>query len=150
MSALATAPLVPVSWGELLDKITILEIKQDRLADVAARRNVGKELHALRRIAAGVGDTTLAGPLKRLRAVNERLWDIEDAIRACEARMDFGPEFIQLARAVYTTNDERAALKRQLNDLLGSELVEEKSYVDYAARPPAHTRAATERPLAGA
>lgn len=126
-------PLVPVSWGELLDKITILEIKRDRIGDAAARGNVERELKLLTGIAAGALERA---PLDRLRAVNAVLWDIEDAIRAEEARGSFGPEFIRLARAVYQRNDERAAIKRELNALLGSELVEEKSYWSAAAEPP--------------
>ena len=126
-------PLVPVSWGELLDKITILEIKRDRIEDAAARQNVEKELELLTGIA---GEALEHAPLDRLRAVNAALWDIEDAIRAEETRGSFGPEFIRLARAVYQRNDERAAIKRELNALLGSELVEEKSYWSAAAEPP--------------
>lgn len=126
-------PLVPVSWGELLDKITILEIKRDRIVDQAARRNVEKELDLLADIA---GEALLRAPLEQLRRVNAALWDIEDAIRAEEARGTFGPDFVRLARAVYQHNDERAAIKRELNALLGSELVEEKSYWSAAPVPP--------------
>jgi Family of unknown function (DUF6165) len=122
-------PRVPVSWGELLDKLTILEIKHQRIHDEPARGNVARELEWLLRASAAVRHRTAVATLHgRLRAVNEALWEIEDAIRHCEARANFGEEFIALARAVYRKNDERAAIKRQLNLLLGSELIEEKSY----------------------
>lgn len=125
--------LVPVSWGELLDKITILDIKSERIADAAKLANVRNELAALKAVvdAAGPlpeGHAALTGDLRR---VNAELWDIEDEIRDCERRRDFGPRFVELARAVYHSNDRRAAIKRRLNDLLGSELVEEKSYQPY-------------------
>lgn len=122
-----SAPLVPVSWGELLDKITILEIKLVQLRDPAALANVKREHDLLRAIAAPVlGE--VASLVDDLRAVNRALWDIEDRIREEEALARFGPEFIELARAVYRSNDQRAALKRQINGKLASELVEEKSY----------------------
>lgn len=127
MTAIRPAPLAPVSWGELLDKITILEIKADRIAGPAARANVDRELALLRQVAAPVlPQPGLAPLLDGLRRVNAALWRIEDDIRAKEAAGDFGAGFIELARAVYLTNDERAALKRQVNALLRSELVEEK------------------------
>jgi hypothetical protein len=125
-----TTITVPISAGELIDKITILEIKSRRIVEPEKLRNVQRELHAL----AAVRDAAIA-PSPRLTAVttelqivNQALWDIEDEIRLCERRGDFGPRFIELARAIYQHNDRRAALKRQINDLLGSELVEEKSY----------------------
>ena len=128
-----TAPLVPVSWGELLDKITILEIKADRIEDAAARANVARELALLREIAAPVlPQPGLAALIEALRSINCALWEIEDAIRARDAAARFDAEFIRLARAVYLTNDERAALKRKINVLLRSVMVEEKSY----GRPP--------------
>lgn len=129
-----TTPLVPVSWGELLDKITILEIKADRIEDAAARANVARELALLREVAAPVlPQPGLAALIEALRSINCALWEIEDAIRARDAAARFDAEFIRLARAVYLTNDERAALKRKINVLLRSVLVEEKSY----GRPPA-------------
>ena len=129
MTSAQATPNVPVSWGELLDKITILEIKEERIADPAARSNVRRELGLLRDIAAPALDEPAAARLlATLRRINERLWDIEDDIRGKEAQADFGPDFIALARAVYKTNDQRAALKKELNGLLNSELVEEKSY----------------------
>ncbi|WP_207101096.1 DUF6165 family protein [Paracoccus shandongensis] len=128
------APLAPVSWGELLDKITILEIKADRITDPAARANVARELALLRKIAAPVlPQPGLAPLMDGLRRVNRALWEIEDAIRVHEAAARFDAGFIALARAVYQTNDERAALKRQVNALLRSDLVEEK----YHAASPA-------------
>ena len=134
----AMALLVPVSWGELLDKITILEIKQDRIADPEKVANVGRELAALRSVADGTERPPAASDLvAQLRAVNEHLWDIEDSIRDCERRQDFGADFVDLARAVYHTNDRRAEIKRDLNLMLGSELVEEKSYAEYRHVGPA-------------
>ena len=128
-------PLVPVSWGELLDKITILEIKAERIADPARRANVEAELQALTsaRLRLSEQGADLTGLVSQLKHVNERLWEIEDAIRLADKAQDFGPQFIRLARAVYHTNDQRAALKRRINDRLGSELVEEKSYAAIAA-----------------
>lgn len=124
-----TTPAVPVSWGELLDKLTILALKRDRIQSPSARANVEREHAALAPIAApalGVdGVTALVADLTR---VNEALWVIEDDIRAEDAAGRFGDAFVALARAVYRTNDERAAIKRRINDLLGSDLVEEKSY----------------------
>ncbi|HEY1379498.1 MAG TPA: DUF6165 family protein [Gemmataceae bacterium] len=123
------AAQVPVSAGELIDKITILEIKLERIADEAKLVNVRTELEALRAARAAVpASDELADLTAALKAVNEKLWDIEDAIRKCESAGDFGNRFVMLARSVYKNNDERAALKRRVNDLLGSPLVEEKSY----------------------
>lgn len=123
------APLVPLSWGELLDKITILEIKVARITDPAARANVARELGLLQDIARSVlPEPGLAPLLERLRAVNRALWVIEDDIRLKEARGEFDAGFIRLARSVYRTNDERSAVKRQINRLLGSALVEEKCH----------------------
>ncbi|MBR9972711.1 DUF6165 family protein [Magnetospirillum sulfuroxidans] len=126
--------LVPVSWGEIIDKITILEIKAERLTDAAKRANVTKELDELvavreREFPAHAALAALAAELK---AINVKLWVIEDDIRDCERAKDFGGKFVELARAVYFTNDERAAAKRKVNDLLGSALIEEKSYAPYA------------------
>jgi hypothetical protein len=129
-------PSVPVSWGELLDKITILEIKEQRLQSDDARRNAVNELRLLRDVAGGILDYA-DGLLDELRAVNAALWEIEDAIRRCEAARDFGDHFVALARSVYQRNDERAAIKRRLNLALGSELIEEKSYAGEAARTSA-------------
>ena len=124
---------VAVSWGELIDKITILEIKRDRLRDPGQLAHVETELAALvaaRDDALSVA-ADIAAETEALRSINSALWEIEDDIRDHERRGDFGPGFIELARSVYITNDRRAAVKRQINDRLGSEIVEEKSYADY-------------------
>lgn len=133
-------PLVPVSWGELIDKITILQIKHERIADAHARANVDRELAILRRIAAGgISSGTMSALVGQLRAVNEALWEIEDSIRERGEKGDFGQDFVRLARSVYRKNDQRAAIKREINQRLGSALVEEKSYAcshsDRAATP---------------
>jgi hypothetical protein len=125
----------PVSYGELIDKITILEIKSRRITDDAKLANVRNELDMLNATWANdaASQTDIADERERLHAVNETLWDIEDAIRVKERAQAFDQEFIELARAVYFRNDERAAFKREINLKLGSELVEEKSYQDYRA-----------------
>jgi len=123
-------PHVPTSWGELLDKITTLEIKAARLPTRAARANAEKELALLKAIAAPV--LAEATPLAaKLKALNERLWEIEDRIRDHERAKDFGDAFIALARSVYQTNDKRGRIKREINEALGSGLIEEKSYQPY-------------------
>jgi len=129
--------LVPVSAGELVDKIAILRIKAARIADPAKLANVRHELAALEAVAATSvpPSDALAALEAELRAVNESLWEVEDDIRAHDARGDFGAGFVRLARAVHVTNDRRAALKRAVNDLTGSALVEEKSYRSDAAAP---------------
>ena len=126
-------PLIPVSWGELLDKITILQIKRERLTGSVALANVARELDALSAIAAPVlADDRMAADLTvKLKQLNETLWEIEDRIRDKEAAGAFDADFIALARAVYKRNDERAALKKRLNLQLASGLVEEKSYRSY-------------------
>ena len=124
-----SCPCVPVSWGELIDKITILEIKRERIAGSAAQANVARELSALQAVAGKIlAVTEIEQAVARLRAVNADLWDIEDDIRGKEAAGDFGECFVELARSVYRLNDRRAAIKRDINAQLGSELVEEKSY----------------------
>ena len=123
---------IPASWGEVIDKITILEIKVARLPTDAARNNAATELELLRDIAGPVlNKAEIAGGLARLKALNETLWEIEDRIRAHERAANFDAEFIALARAVYRRNDERGAVKRELNLALGSALIEEKSYQPY-------------------
>ncbi len=124
---------VPVSPGELLDKITILRIKSRRMSDPKKLSNVRLELDALERIWSGsaYAGIDVESDVHALLAVNQRLWSIEDDIRDKERAQDFGAEFIRLARAVYMENDERAAIKRRLNLKLGSALVEEKSYREY-------------------
>ncbi len=127
---------VPVSFGEVLDKITILEIKSERIKDEAKLKNVRLELGELSATwNDAVEDQSAIADLRaQLKAVNEELWVIEDDIRDQEAAQDFGPRFIELARAVYVTNDKRAAIKKDVNLALGSRFVEEKSYQDYTAR----------------
>ncbi len=124
---------VPVSPGELLDKITILRIKSQRMGDPGKVRNVKVELEALEAVWAGCeySLTDLGSDIDALMAVNERLWMIEDDIRGKERAHAFDAEFIRLARAVYVENDRRAAIKRRINAKLGSEFVEEKSYESY-------------------
>jgi tetratricopeptide (TPR) repeat protein len=125
------APIrVPISAGELLDKISILEIKETLMTDPAKLRNVRTELTALRAVSAQAlaPCESLPALTAELRAVNQTLWQVEDDIRLCEKAGDFGPRFIELARSVYRHNDHRAALKRQINELLGSEIREEKAY----------------------
>jgi hypothetical protein len=124
---------VPVSPGELLDKITILRIKSRRMTDPKKLANVGVELDALEAVWASsvYAAIDVEGDVQALLAVNERLWSIEDDIRDKERAKVFDAEFVRLARAVYIENDERAAIKRRLNLKLGSELIEEKSYADY-------------------
>jgi hypothetical protein len=121
---------VPIATGELIDKITILEIKAARFTDAAKSANVRGELSLLlqRRDAALSSDPVLDVLATRLKAVNERLWDLEDEIRECERRQDFGQAFVTLARSIYRANDERAAIKREINIATGSKLIEEKSY----------------------
>lgn len=126
-------PVVPVSWGELLDKIAILEIKRERLRAPAAVANAERELAALSTaltalepVPAGLAELRAA-----LAAVNQRLWTIEDQIREKDALGEFGPGFVALARSVYRENDERGRIKRAINTLLGSGLVEEKLYSAY-------------------
>jgi len=123
----------PVSFGELIDKITILEIKSRRITDEAKLANVRNELDLLNATWANhtASQTDIGEERARLFAVNELLWDIEDHIRLKERAQAFDQEFIELARAVYFRNDERAAFKREINLKLGSQLVEEKSYQDY-------------------
>jgi uncharacterized protein YukE len=127
---------IDVAAGEFLDKITILEIKSERIQDEAKLQNVRKELDLLRKTWADspLSQTDVSPHVEKLKRVNESLWDIEDQIRLKETENTFDDDFIQLARSVYKYNDKRAAIKRELNHLLGSELMEEKSYPDYS--PP--------------
>ena len=122
-----------ISVGEWIDKLTILEIKLAEIADREKLANVQREYETL--IAAAPGDLLARGEIvdlrTRLRAVNAELWKIEDEIRVKERARDFGDAFVALARAVYVTNDRRAALKREINRVAGSGLVEEKSYAAY-------------------
>lgn len=131
--------LIPVSVGELVDKITILQIKSERMTERDQLANVTRELAALQ-AASGRIDCDVQA-LQRytaeLKRVNESLWEIEDAIRDCDARGDFGETFIALARSVYRHNDQRAQLKKAINVASGSRYSEEKSYVAFARRPDA-------------
>jgi hypothetical protein len=128
--------LLEMSPGEFLDKLTILEIKSERIRDPAKLANVMRELARMRRLwdaATGV-DGGIPALVAELKSVNENLWGIEDRIRDCEAAGRFDAGFVELARSVYQTNDQRAAIKRRINTLLGSELIEEKSYTEYRNR----------------
>ena len=124
---------VPISVGELVDKVTILEIKFEKIEDEDKRENIRRELDALTNVLKPLVAATpgIALLKSELRTINETLWRIEDDIRDCERRRDFGAAFVALARAVYQTNDRRAATKRKIDELAGSELVEEKSYAPY-------------------
>jgi hypothetical protein len=122
---------VPISIGELIDKVTILEIKLRRIQDPLKQDNICNELRLLDAIVSEaklMQNESLVQLKVRLSEVNAQLWTIEDDIREQERRKEFGPEFVQLARSVYLTNDVRAELKREINLLMGSYLVEEKSY----------------------
>ena len=125
----------PVSYGELIDKMTILQIKLQEIGDEAKLANVRNELELLEATWKNdkASETDIAEETSRLLAVNQRLWKIEDDIRMKERSQAFDDEFIRLARSVYIENDERAAIKREINLKLGSTLVEEKSYQDYRA-----------------
>ena len=128
-----TRPIMTeIGSGELIDKITILEIKSDRISDLEKLKNVRHELSVLSATRdahlseiEGLSDLAI-----QLKTINEALWEIEDDIRACEAKNDFGQKFIKLARSVYITNDKRAAVKKEINLLTGASIIEEKSYKD--------------------
>ena len=126
---------IKISVGELLDKITILQIKLARITAPDKLRNIRMELRALSKIwqASAYARVDLDAEIAGLKEVNERLWEIEDAIRDKERDARFDREFIELARSVYLNNDQRARIKRAINAKTGSELVEEKSYADYGA-----------------
>ena len=126
-------PLVPVSWGELLDKISILEIKVARMNKLEMRQWAQQELTALmaRLPEAVLDDSQVRTLCVALKQINELLWDVEDHLRAHEASQRFDADFIALARSVYRHNDRRAALKREINDLLGSNLREVKQHPTY-------------------
>ncbi len=125
---------VDVSVGEFLDKVSILEIKSERIKDAAKLENVNRELKLLKETWADseFANADIADEMGRLKAINEKIWEIEDGIRDKERGRTFDEEFIELARSVYYSNDERAAIKKELNLKLGSGLVEEKSYSDYS------------------
>ena len=126
-------PHIPISWGELFDKITILDIKLENLKIKSAIRNVKTEHGQLckifeRNLSKNINAKRLMIDLK---LVNQKLWDIEDSIRDKERSKTFDEDFIELARKVYFTNDDRSRIKRNINETFGSELIEEKSYADY-------------------
>jgi predicted nucleic acid-binding Zn-ribbon protein len=122
--------LIPCSYGEAADKFTILTIKSERMRDAAQIENIRAELSLLREALFAAVERTARfdALLAELKTVNETLWTIEDDIRALEAKGEFGPQFVRLARGVYRNNDERARIKRRIDELLGSPLREEKSY----------------------
>ena len=126
-------PLVPISWGELFDKITILQIKLDNLTSKNALKNVEWEFKKLQSILIKYFPNSIEAKQleEELKKINQQLWDIEDDIRDKERKRSFDDEFIQLARSVYIINDERSRIKRKINDIFGSEFVEEKSYSEY-------------------
>ena len=125
--------LIPASAGELIDKITILEIKLKNIVDPVKNRNVSIELKALSKcFEENIIQSNEIEELKtNLKQVNSALWNIEDDIRQCEQAGEFGEKFVELARSVYRQNDKRAALKKEINIMLGSSIMEEKSYADY-------------------
>jgi hypothetical protein len=124
---------VDISFGELLDKITILQIKSERISDAAKLQNIHHELELLQSIWEKSEEVKIdiKYEVYELKTINEGLWDIEDDIRGKELNKEFDKEFIELARSVYVTNDKRADFKRRINIKLNSELVEEKSYAEY-------------------
>lgn len=126
-------PMLPVAWGEVFDKLTILEIKCERLVDAVKQNNVIRERNAITQV---IGDRmqypeVLGQLIDQLKTINGELWDIEEGKRDCERQKIFDDRFIYLARQVYIGNDKRATIKRAINELLGSELKEEKSYAAY-------------------
>ncbi len=125
--------VIEVSPGELLDRISILEIKSERIDDPVKLRNINHELELYRGTITGkIRDSeAMIQLIRELKDVNEALWTIEDEIRACEASRNFGDRFVVLARSVYQTNDRRASIKREINVLCGSTIIEEKSYTRY-------------------
>lgn len=126
-------PIIPVSIGELVDKLTILQIKSEKISDPSKLNNVRNELAGLTEVWANcaVNTTDVKNMVLDLKTVNEKLWKIEDDIRAREKSNIFDDRFIELARSVYQQNDKRARIKRQINEATGSDLVEEKEYCDY-------------------
>jgi len=124
---------VKLSYGEMLDKITILQIKSERISDAAKVANVNKELGLLNNLwqADKKSSVDVSSEFTALKEINEKIWDIEDDIRDKERAKEFDEKFIELARSVYFSNDKRAEIKREINMKLGSELIEEKSYSDY-------------------
>ncbi|MBT5505634.1 MAG: hypothetical protein HOK17_00655 [Flammeovirgaceae bacterium] len=126
----ATTLLIPVSWGEFFDKISILEIKKENVLDGSAKNNIVVELELLNNFLSAdvLSDVKLNNLRVKLKAINQKLWNIEDEIRVNEAKKDFSEKFIWLARSTYINNDIRASIKRQINEALNSAIVEEKIY----------------------
>ena len=126
----ATTLLIPVSWGEFFDKISILEIKKENVLDGSAKNNIVVELELLTNFLSAdvLSDVKLNNLRVKLKAINQKLWNIEDEIRVNEAKKDFSEKFIWLARSTYINNDIRASIKRQINEALNSAIVEEKIY----------------------
>ena len=122
---------VEISIGELVDKVSILSIKLKKIKNAEKLKNIQKEYDLLVKSMAGEGISVTSGEFLRLAEINLKLWDIEDQIRLKEAARSFDAEFIELARSVYFINDDRAAVKKEINLKFGSELVEEKEYTDY-------------------
>jgi len=133
MSKILTAPLTPISWGELIDKITILEIKQINITSATALGNVNKELDYLNDILNNNSEIIerISNLKEQLLVINKSLWQIEDDIREKDLKQEFDNTFIELARKVYRLNDQRANLKKSINQVLNSELLEEKSYKNF-------------------
>ena len=127
---------IELSVGELLDKISILQIKAERIDDPSKVKNINKELDVLMSLwnDSPYSDTNLSSEINELKNINEALWDIEDKIRDKERNQVFDKDFIELARSVYFTNDKRAEIKRIINGKTGSELIEEKSYSTYSVK----------------
>jgi len=123
---------IPVSFGELVDKITILRIKQSKINDKEKLKHIDHELQALVRYFSSYASVDIVQQFTKLESVNKKLWDIEDKLRVKESKREFDEEFIELARSVYFTNDKRAELKREINELTGSDIMEVKSYVEYS------------------
>jgi hypothetical protein len=136
-----TPPRVEVSWGELLDKISILTIKQERITSPAAIANVRRELAHLNGVVSSLPPLPpdVEERRSRLRSINEALWDVEDALRECEKDQRFDPRFVELARKVYAFNDQRAKIKQEINVSMKSGFVEEKEY-SYESGPRARLR----------
>ena len=147
MSNRLATPLIPVSWGELIDKLTILEIKQSKIHQKLARKNIETEFLLLNSILIKSRvDLQLINPLQSaLKNINLRLWDVEDRIREKDSLLEFDQDFISLARAVYRLNDARSQHKKQINQALNSELHEEKSYSDFHLSGKASSKATPER-----
>lgn len=133
MRKIQKIPKISVSWGEIFDKITILQIKLERINDETKLKNIKIELDCLIKATGNFDDLSdsLKKAIKELKKVNEELWDIEDAIRELERKKQFDDKFIELARSVYIENDRRYTIKKCINEVLGSTIKEEKSYTQY-------------------